>query len=88
MISGSKDDGIQEKCLNNGAVGFIPKPFERQHVLQQIETALGEDVQPPKLSEGILDEVELALGILERQRLINEGQAKEEINKVKSMLKN
>jgi CheY-like chemotaxis protein len=87
MISGSKDDGIQEKCLENGAVGFIPKPFESKHVLQQIGKALDGEVQPPELTEGILDEVELALGILERQGLINEDQAKEEINRVKSMLK-
>jgi DNA-binding NtrC family response regulator len=87
VISGSKDTGIQEKCIDRGAIGFITKPFERKHILEQIETALDGEIQPPEFSESILDEVELALGILERQELITEDQAKEEIDKIKSKLK-
>jgi DNA-binding NtrC family response regulator len=87
VISGSKDAGIHEKCIERGAIGFITKPFERNQLLEQIELALDGEVQPPQISESTLDEVELALGILERQGLISEDQAKEEIDKVKSKLK-
>jgi CheY-like chemotaxis protein len=88
VITGSKDPSIQERCLENGATGYMTKPFDKDKLLQQIETTLNSEVEPPKISEGILDELELALGILERKGSITEDQAKEEVNKIKMQLKN
>mgnify|MGYP002630502603 CR=1 FL=1 len=88
VISASNEPEIREKCFKKGASGFIPKPFERSYLLEQIETVLNGEVQPAQISEVILDEVELAMSILERKGLITEDEAKEEIKNVKSRLNN
>lgn len=86
VISGSIDPDIEKKCLDIGASGFIAKPFERASLLEQMQTILAGEIQPPKFSENIMSEVELALSFLQREGLITQDQAKEEINKVKFSL--
>lgn len=86
MISASRDAGIEEKCIERGAVGFIAKPFEKKTILEKIETFLKGGLPPTKISKDVLSEVELALSILERSGKITPDQAKEEINKVKLTL--
>lgn len=88
VISGSIDPDIKKKCIERGASGFIAKPFERISLLEQVKKILEGEVPAPKISEKILNEVELAICILEREGLITREQSKEEFNKVKSRLKN
>ena len=87
VISGSIDPDIQEKCIDRGASAFIAKPFERISLLEQVKRILKGEVPAPKISEKILNEVELAICILEREGLITREQSKEEFIKVKSRLK-
>ena len=88
VISGSIDPDIQEKCIDRGASGYIAKPFERVPLLEQVQNILAGEVPAPKFSEKILNEVELAICILEREGLITREQSKEEFSKVKAGLKN
>ena len=88
IISGSIDPDIQEKCIARGASGFIAKPFERTSLQEQVQKILAGEVPVPIISEKIMNEVELAIMILEREGLITREQSKEEFSKVKSRLKN
>jgi CheY-like chemotaxis protein len=87
VISGSIDPDIEEKCLKKGASGFIAKPFERVPLLEQVQKTLAGEVPPPEILENIMSEVELALMVLEREGLTTRDQTKEELKKVKTMLK-
>ena len=87
VISGSIDPDIQKKCFDKGASGFIAKPFEKTSLLEQVQKILAGEVPAYEISESIISEVELAIIILEREGLITREQSKEELNKVKSMLK-
>lgn len=85
VISGSIEPNIHETCLERGASGYIDKPFERTPLLEQVQKILNNEVPSPQISENIMSEVELALGILEREGLITKDQIIEELNKVKTM---
>ncbi len=87
VISGSIDPGIQEKCVDRGASGFIAKPFEKTLLREQVQKILAGKVPVSIISEKIMNEVELAICFLERKGLITREQSKEEFNKVKSRLK-
>ena len=87
VITGSKDLGVKERCFEKGATGYMTKPFDKHKLLEQVASTLISEVKPTIFSEKIFDEVELALGILERKGSITEDQAKEEIRKVKHQLK-
>ncbi len=86
IISGSIKPDIKDKCIENGASGFIPKPIDRPLLLEQVQTILENKVPAIKISESILSEVELAIMILEREGLITREQSKEELKKVKSRI--
>jgi CheY-like chemotaxis protein len=88
VISGSIDPDIQQKCIDRGASGFIAKPFERIPLLEQVQNIFAGEVPVPIISEKIMNEVELAIMILEREGLITREQSKEEFSKVKSRMKN
>jgi DNA-binding NtrC family response regulator len=87
VISGSLDSDIHQKCLDNGASGFIAKPFERIPLLKQIQTLLNSDAPSTKISENIMSEVELAIITLEREGLFTREQSKEEFSKAKIRMK-
>ncbi len=42
FLSGCEDKDIQKQVLENGAVGFISKPFKSEELLSVIRKALGE----------------------------------------------
>ena len=88
VISGSIDPDIKQKCTDKGASGFIAKPFERIPLQEQVQKILAGEVPANKVSENIISEVELAISVLEREGLITREQSKEELNKIKSRLKN
>ncbi len=87
VISGSIDPGIQEKCIDRGASGFIAKPFEKTSLREQVQTVITGEVPAPIISEKIINEVELAICILEREGLITREQSKEEFSNVKCRMK-
>ena len=88
IISGSIDPDIQKKCIDRGASGFIAKPFKRISLPEQVQKILAGKVPASKISEDIMNEIELAISILKKEGLITREQSKEELNKVKFRLKN
>ncbi|MFT4577640.1 MAG: CheY-like chemotaxis protein [Nitrospinales bacterium] len=84
VISASQEPGIQGRCLEKGASSFLAKPFDKNQLLEQIEKILKDKVPSLSVSEDILREVEIVLGLLEKKELLTNEQVKEEINKIKS----
>jgi len=87
VISARNEKGLQEKCIEKGATGFLAKPFEMKDLLIKIESSMNTKVQPINLSNDIVSEVELAIATLENKGLISQEQTKEEIDRVKSHFK-
>lgn len=83
VVSARNEKGIQEKCIEKGATGFLAKPFEMKDLLNQIESSMETKVQPINLTNDIVGEVELAIAALENKGLITKEQTKEEIDRVK-----
>ena len=88
VVSGSIKPDIKDKCIEDGASGFIPKPVDRSLLLEEVQKILTDTVPTTKVSESILSEVELAIMILEREGLITREQSKEELKSVKSRIMN